>query len=308
MKGTTFSYTCFLIFLAACSAAPSQLHQDKALTTSSLIAEGASLTLVSDDFKFTEGPAVDAEGNVFFTDQPNDRIMKWSTKGTLSVYMQGTGRANGLYFDHDGNLVACADLNNQLWLINKEKGITVLVNDFEGKKLNGPNDLWIDAAGGIYFTDPFYKREYWARTEKEIEKERVYYLSPAKKDLVIVADDLVQPNGIIGTPDGKKLYIADIGAGKTYAYEINKGGRLSNKALFAAMGSDGMTIDHLGNIYLTNRNGVTVFSKTGEKITQIQVNKDWTANVTFGGKDQKTLFITAMNALYSLEMNVHGVR
>src|SRR5690349_14860891 len=107
-----------------------------------LIAKGAVLTRVSSDFKFTEGPAVDPNGNVFFTDQPTDKIMKWSVDGKLSVYMENAGRSNGLYFDNDGNLLSCADLNNQLWLIDKNKKVTVLVNDFEGKKLNGPNDLW----------------------------------------------------------------------------------------------------------------------------------------------------------------------
>ena len=144
--------------------------------------------------------------------------MKWSTDGSLSVFMEGTGRSNGLFIDKNGNLIACADLNNQLWMIDKSKNVTVLVKDFEGKKLNGPNDLWIDPEGGIYFTDPFYKRDYWTRTEKEIEEENVYYLSPDRKKLTIAATGLMQPNGIIGTPDGKKLYVADIKGRKTYSF------------------------------------------------------------------------------------------
>jgi gluconolactonase len=126
-------------------------------------------------------------------------------------------------------------------------------------------------------------------------------------EISIVVDDLVQPNGIIGTPDGKTLYIADIGANKTYSYKINRDGSLSDKKLFTELGSDGMTIDNRGNVYLTG-NGVTVFDKSGNKIQHIPIDKDWTANVTFGGKNQQTLFITAQQALYSLEMNVKGVR
>ena len=140
---------------------------------SGIIADGAQPTLVAADYKFTEGPAVDKDGNVFFTDQPNNRIMKWSTDGSLSVYIDDSGRANGLYFDNDGNLLACADLKNELWQIDSYKNVTVLISDFEGKQLNGPNDLWVDPKGGIYFTDPYYQRDYWTRTEKEIEKERV---------------------------------------------------------------------------------------------------------------------------------------
>lgn len=274
---------------------------------SHLIAKGKTPKLAASGFKFTEGPAVDRDGNVFFTDQPNDKIMKWSPDGTVSVYMEGAGRSNGLYFDKEGNLLSCADMNNELWSIDKSKQVTVLVKDFEGEKLNGPNDLWADPKGGIYFTDPFYKRNYWTRTEKEIEEENVYYLSPDKKKLTLVAGDFVRPNGIVGTRDGKKLYVADISAGKTYSFQINDDGTLSDRKLFTAMGSDGMTIDNKGNVYLTGK-GVTVFNPAGEQIEHIPVEEPWTANVCFGGKDLKTLFITASGAVYTLQMKVKGAR
>ena len=273
-----------------------------------LVADLANLTLVAADYKFTEGPAVDKNGDVYFTDQPNNKILKWTASdNSVSVYMEEAGRANGLYFDHDGNLLACADEKFELWRIDKAKNPKALITEFQGKKLNGPNDLWVDAKGGIYFTDPYYQRPYWERKEKEIEKERVYYLTPDMNELRIVADDLVQPNGIIGTPDGKMIYIADIGDKKTYSFTISENGDLSNKTLFTELGSDGMTLDNHGNVYLTG-NGVTVFNKKGEEILQIPVPQKWTANVTFGGPDQKILFITAMNSVYTLEMNVNGVR
>ena len=294
---------CFGLVLLYCPSTSAQPTKNK----NEIIANGAQLAQVAADYKFTEGPAVDKEGNVFFTDQPNNRIMKWSTDGTVSVYMENAGRANGLYFDHQGNLIACADEQNQLWLISPDKKVTVLINDFEGKKLNGPNDLWIDSMGGIYFTDPYYQRDYWTRTEKEQAGEWVYYLSPDKKMVTPVATDLVQPNGIVGTLDGKVLYVADIGDKKTYTYEINQDGSLSDKTLFVEMGSDGMTLDNQGNVYLTGE-GVTVFDKQGKKIEQIDVDEGWTANVCFGGKEQNKLFITAMKALYTLDMNVKGVQ
>ena len=112
-----------------------------------------------------------------------------------------------------------------------------------GKLLNGPNDVWIRPDNGLYFTDPFYKRPYWKRELAEQDGEAVYYLSPDRKQLDRVADDLKQPNGIIGTPDGKRLYVADIGAGKTFSYEIQRDGTLSEQNLFCTLGSDGMTID-----------------------------------------------------------------
>lgn len=296
-------YCLYLLFLWCSTVANAQSTEDK----STIVAPGAKLHQVAADYKFTEGPAVDAQGNVFFTDQPNNRIMRWSTDGTVSVYMEDAGRANGLFFDRQGNLIACADAKNQLWQISPDKQITVLVNDFEGKRLNGPNDLWIDPQGGIYFTDPYYQRDYWPHTEKEIDNERVYYLAPDKKTLTPVVTDLVQPNGIVGTVDGKQLYVADIGDKKTYVYQINDDGSLSDQQLFTDMGSDGLTLDSEGNVYLTGQ-GVTVFNKQGEKIEHIDVDEGWTANVCFGGKDRKTLFITAMKSLYTLDMQVEGVQ
>ena len=274
----------------------------------SIIATGAKIEMLSDSFSFTEGPAVDKTGNVYFTDQPNDRIWIWSVDGKLSEF-GSFGRANGTYFDRDGNLLACSDMDNELISIAMDGSYTILVAEFDGKKLNGPNDLWVNPKnGGIYFTDPLYKRNYWTRnTEMQQEGEYVYYLKPDRKTVVKVATDLKKPNGIIGTPDGKKLYIADIGDNKTYIYDIQEDGTLANKKLFASMGSDGMTIDSKGNIYLTGR-GVTVFNSKGERIAHIPVDANWTANVCFGGKDMKTLFITASQYLYSLQMNVKGVR
>ena len=274
---------------------------------SKIIAKGATLTQVEAAYEFTEGPAVDSEGKVFFTDQPNNRILKWTEGKGVSTFMENAGRANGLYFDHQGRLLACADEKNQLWRIHPDKKVDILLQDFEGKKFNGPNDLWVDPKGGIYFTDPFYKRSYWDHDEKEIESENVYYLAPGAKIPVIVADDLVKPNGIIGTKNGKTLYVADIGDKKTYCYQISPSARLQNKTLLTNLGSDGMTLDHKGNIYLTGQ-GVTVFNKKGHQIEHIDVPERWTANVVFGGKDQKTLFITAMGSVYTLDMKVHGIR
>ena len=274
----------------------------------SIIAPGAKVKKLADGFKFTEGPAVDAEGNVFFTDQPNDKIHKWSIDGRLSAWHDSPGRANGLYFDKRGNLIACADMNNELWSIDPEGKATVLVKDYKGKLLNGPNDLWEDLKGGIYFTDPLYKRDYWTRDPAmQQDGQHVYYLAPDQKKLMRVTEDLVQPNGIIGTPDGKLIYVADIGDRKTYVYNIEANGTLSGKKLFCTMGSDGMTIDSEGNIYLTGR-GVTVFNPSGEKIEQIPIDAGWTANVIFGGADRHTLFITAQTSIYGLQMRVKGVK
>lgn len=273
-----------------------------------IIADGAKLTLVADEYTFTEGPAMDKNGDVFFTDQPNDRIVKWSAAtNTVEDWMQPSGRSNGLYFDHDGNLLSCADEKNELWRIDMEKNKTVLISEFEEKLLGGPNDLWIDPDGGIYFTDPLYERPWWKPTENRIKERRVYYITPSIGEVKIVADDFVMPNGIIGTADGKTLYIADIGDKKTYRYQVKEDGSLSDRTLFCELGSDGMTLDHQGNVYLTG-DGVTVFDKSGKQIEHIEIPEKWTANLTFGGADQNILFITAMDSVYTLEMAVNGIR
>lgn len=281
-----------------------------AITTVSLSAEKASVVAVgakveklAGGFKFTEGPAADAQGNIFFSDIPNNRIHKWSSDPGapgLSTFRESSGGANGLYFDKKGNLLACEGTGRRLVSIDPTGNVTVLADKYQGKQFNSLNDLWIDPNGGVYFTDP----RYGGRDDMEQDGEHVYYLSPDRKKLIRVIADLVRPNGVIGTPDGKKLYVADHGGKKTFVYDINKDGTLSNKKLFAPEGSDGMTIDNQGNIYLTT-DVVAVYNSKGKKIETIQI-PETPANVTFGGKDKRTLFITARTSLYSVRMRVRG--
>jgi gluconolactonase len=278
-------------------------------SSSSILAGSATPQLVARQFKFTEGPAVDKVGNVFFTDQPNDKIWKYDTSGKLSVFLEKSGRSNGLYFDSKGNLLACADEQNQLWSIAPDGKATVLVKDVQGHRLNGPNDLWLHpGSGGIYFTDPYYQRDYWTRKapDPNLGGQKLYYLPKGQAQPIVADGQLQKPNGIIGTPDGQLLYVADIEADKTYRYQIAADGKLTNRQLFVAQGSDGMTIDNEGNVYLTGK-GITVYNPAGQQIQHIDVPAEWTGNVCFGGKDRKTLFITASDAVFILPMRVHGV-
>jgi gluconolactonase len=274
---------------------------------SSVLQPDAKLEKLAGDFSFTEGPSSDSKGNIYFTDQPNDRIMVWSNTGQLSAFMQPSGRSNGLAFDRDDNLWSCADEKNEIWKITPGKQVEKFDPKYNEKVLNGPNDLWIAPDGRVFFTDPFYKRPWWDHSDKPQAIQAVYFLDPASRKITRLTEDLVQPNGIVGTPDGKKLFVADIGANKTWSYKINKDGSLSEKTLFCDMGSDGMTIDTKGNIYLTGK-GVTVFDKTGTKLGNIEVPENWTANVCFGGDDMKTLFITASKGFYRIRLKVKGTR
>jgi gluconolactonase len=271
----------------------------------SVLAPGAKLQKLAGDFLFTEGPTCDTNGDVFFTDQPNNRIMKWSVDRKLSMFLQPAGRANGMSFDAKGNLIACCDEHNELWSIAPDKKVTVLVKNFQGKYLNGPNDVWIAPNGAMYVTDPFYQRKWWDHDTMALTNEEVFFLSPDRKNFLRATDDLKKPNGITGTPDGKTLFVADIGANQTWRYDILPDGSLTNKTLFCAKGSDGMTIDEEGDLYLCGH-GVTVFDKTGKPIEHIDIREPWTANVSFGGPDHKTLFITASKSLYAIQLRVKG--
>jgi gluconolactonase len=208
-------------------------------------------------------------------------------------------------FDKAGTLFVCADEKNELWEVAPDGKVTVLARKHEGNVLNGPNDVFVHPDGALYFTDPFYQRPWWTHTGMPQSSQQVYRLSPDRKQLVRVTDQLEKPNGIIGTPDGKRLFVADMGAKKTYVYDIQPDGALANQALFCESGSDGMTIDTEGNLYLTG-NGVLVFDKTGQQIAHIEVPEKWSANVCFGGADRQTLFITASKGLYSVRTKFKG--
>src|ERR1700753_2809133 len=232
--------------------------------------------LISKQFSFTEGASVDKKGNVFFTDQPNNKIWEYSTNGKLSVFLDSAGRSNGMYFDKKGNLISCADEHEQLWSISPKKKIKVILSDYQGHLMNGPNDIWIDNDGGIYMTDPYYQRPWWTRTKSDLDGGKAYYLPKGKDQPFIVDADVKKPNGIVGTPDGKYLYVADIADNKTYKYVINKDGTLSGRKLFTAMGSDGMTLDAEGNVYLTCK-GATIFNPDAHQIGHIDIPEPWTA-------------------------------
>jgi len=258
------------------------------------------LKILGDHFQFTEGPASDGADNVFFTDIRANRIYILSAEEKLSVFREESGGANGLYFDKDGNLIVCEGDNGRITAISPEGKTIVLADMYNGRRFNKPNDLWADLKGGIYFTDPCY-----GHTQRTQDGEHVYYLLPDRSKVIRVIDDFVRPNGIIGTPDGKTLYVADAGDGKIWKYTINADGTLSDKTFFAGCSSDGMTLDALGNLY-TTQESVLIFNPEGKQIGEIKTPARPT-NVTFGGKANRTLFITARTHLCSVKMNVRGI-
>lgn len=274
-----------------------------------VFSKNAKLILIDSSFSFTEGASTDKAGNVFFTDQPNNKIWKYDTSGKVSVFIYPSHRSNGMYFDEKGNLISCADEHDELISIAPDKKITVLINNYYGHILNGPNDVWVNRlTGGMYITDPYFQRDYWLRQrpDSNLHGEKLYYLSPNKKELLMVDSTIIKPNGIVGSNDEKYLYVADMGVWKTFRYDIQPNGLLRNKTLFINEASDGMTIDEKGNIYITG-NGVTVYNSTGKKIDHVDVPEKWTANLCFGGKNKDVLFITASKSLYKIQTLLKGV-
>jgi gluconolactonase len=268
--------------------------------SSNLIAPGATLKKVQSGFSFTEGPTADADGNVYFTDITGERIYKWSyLDGKISLYKEKTGKANGLMFDAKGRLVICEMGNNRVTLDDMKGNTTVLADSYNGKKLHMPNDLWIDSKGGIYFSD------FMGPGESQEGGLQIYYISPGQKSLKRSTEDLVAPNGLVGTPDGKTLYVTDPGARKTWSYRINPDATLADKKLFCEQAADGMTLDEKGNVYFGGSPTVAIFSPDGKKIGEIALPENCT-NMEFAGKDRKTLFFTAGTSVYTLEMAVRG--
>jgi gluconolactonase len=259
---------------------------------------GREVTRLATGFRFTEGPAVAPNGDIYFSDIPNERIHIWSANGGLSTFRENSGRANGLLFDALGNLGVCEGGNRRVTLTMPDGEIKVLADDYAGKKFNSPNDLWIDPEGGVYFTDPRYGKN---RNDMEQDGEDVYYLLPGGEKVIRVIDDLVRPNGIIGTLKGETLYVADRGAQKTYTYKVNDDGTLSDKKLFIEEGSDGMALDSRGNLYITI-DVVAVYSPEGKLLKKITV-PETPSNVCFG-KDGKTLFITARKSFYAVRLDI----
>ena len=268
--------------------------------SASPVDEGATLQKIGGGYLFTEGPAADAAGDVYFSDVDANKIYCWSaTNGMISTFRSGSGGANGLYFDNVGNLLTCEGDTKRLTSISMAGAVTVLAAQYNSAAFNKPNDLWVAPGGGVYFTDPLF-----GAGTKTQDGEHVYYLSPDRQTVTRVIADMTRPNGLIGTPDGKTLYVADYGAAKVYKYTINANGTLTGKTLFAAVQCDGMTIDAEGNIYMAE-SAVLIYSPAGNLIGRIAVPEIPT-NMTFGGLDRQTLFITAQTSVYTIRMATVG--
>ena len=260
------------------------------------------LEKVASGFTFVEGPASDKNGNVYFSDIPNQRIYIWTTQDSLVTYREESNGANGLYIDKEQNLLACEGYASRVSLTTPEGDYKIIASSFEGIPFNRTNDLWAHPNGDIYFTDPQYDGDMSNLNQGGMH---VYRIASDYKNIDKVCSDLVRPNGIIGTPDGKVLYVSDRGDGKTYKYSITADGTLSEKTLFINEGSDGMTLDEKGNLYITtkDKSQVDIYSQKGKLLKTIEIPEAPT-NLTFSGKTKGQLYITARTSLYRLRLDL----
>jgi gluconolactonase len=272
-----------------------------------LVPDGATVEQVATGYQFTEGPAAGPDNAIYFSDIPNQRILRFDpATREATTFRENSGRANGLMFDSIGRLLACEGANDggnrRLSRTEPDGAITTLADRWQGRKLNSPNDLEIDPQGGVYFTDPRYGK----RADMQMDIEAVFYLAPDGK-LSRVIRDLKRPNGLILSPDGKTLYVADNAAKKIIAYDVTTPGQPKNPRRFSGMGPDlgggcdGMTVDTQGRIYATGDQGVYVFNPDGTQATLIPT-PERPSNCTFAN-DGQTLYITARTSLYRITLN-----
>lgn len=302
-----------MIARSLCSAAllilsTAALADDKQGSISGIGPKG-EVTKVKGDFKFTEGPAADKKGNIYFSDIPANRVYRLESDGSTSIFREPSNHTNGSMFNAEGELVSC-EMDGQLVVVSPDgKQARPFAAAYQGKRFNAPNDLVIDSADGVYFTDPHFS----APNPLPQGVTAVYYVggSGLVKRLI---DDLKAPNGVILSTDEKTLYVVPSGQAEVMAYPVESPGKLGDGKVYCQLkqpegqqgrGGDGLTIDTKGNLYITSGLGLQVFDRDGKHLGIIEV-PEVPANATFGGPDFKTLYITARTSLYKAEMEATG--
>ena len=270
--------------------------------------------------RWSEGPVWFAAGRyLLWSDIPNNRIMRWDdTDGSVSVFRTPSNNTNGHTVDRQGRLVSCEHLGRRVTRTEHDGTVSVIADQFEGKRLNSPNDVVVKSDGSIWFTDPSYGilMDYeGARADSEIGACHVYRVSP-DGEISIAADDYVKPNGLAFSPDESLLYIADTGATHTEGgpkhirrHIVAPDGTLSGGDVFADCTNglfDGFRCDRDGRIWTSAADGVHCLDTSGKLIGKVHI-PEMVANVCFGGPKLNRLFICGTTSLYSVFLNVNGV-
>lgn len=273
-----------------------------------IVAPGVVAEVLGSGYGFCEGPAADAEGNVYFSDGKKDSIHFWQPGKPVAVFVDDSRDANGMMFNAAGELVVCEGAAFRVVAFDvKTKKKRILVGEGE-RQFNEPNDLAIDSAGGFYFTDPNYKHA----GQESIKPELAYYRSPEGK-VTVVSDACTNPNGVLLSADEKTLYLADCRGKLIYRYDVASPGKLAGETRWLDLGAnpDGMTADEEGNLYFAcGRAGIKVYSRDGKPLGDISVEHGvpYASNVCFGGKDFRTLLITSRDQFLGVKTKVTGAR
>jgi gluconolactonase len=272
---------------------------------SEIVPAGATAEKVAGNMNFTEGPAWITD-HLIFSDIPANELKRWSEKDGVSTFRSPSENTNGNTVDREGRLISCQHTARRVIRTEPDGSITVLADQYQGKKLNSPNDAVVKSDGTIYFTDPTYGID---RKLKEQPHNHVFRLNPETKELTAVATDFDQPNGLCFSPDEKRLYVADSGRPHhVRAFDVQPDGTLAHSRVFCTItpgAPDGIRADAQGNLYSTAGNGVQVFSPDAQPLALIPTPES-PANCAFGGPDFQTLFMTARTSLYRIHLNVKG--
>ena len=281
---------------------------------------------VSKQFAYDNVPASERLSNQYFSSQPNNDLHEYPINENLTVYIDNTGRSTSTYYDRNGHVITSPSQNYTA--PNSKRGkSTVIVRNIEERHIYQPDDVTVLQNRNVYYTDPNYKytdpnykyadpdyrytdpnyRGEYTTQAQPVKNEQVYRIPNNKKRTFVTAKGVQKPNAMIATPDGKYLYVADMQNNKTYKYQVNDDGSLYNPQVFANQGSEGMTMDNKGNIYLTG-DGVSIYNPQGNKIDYINVPAKRTSNVSFGGKNKNKLYITSSDSIYVMNMDVKGAQ
>lgn len=282
----------------------------------SLLEKGARIEQVVAGLQYVEAATGDGKGNVFFADLPTGRILRWSASGRLSIIRDGAATPMGIGVAPSGQLIICEAKGRKLTVTDADGYARTLIDAYQGKKLNSPCGVWVDASGGVYFSDP--RLDHGEQFEQD--RERLYYLRPDATEPTPAAEDLRRPEALAAAPDGRTLYVADVLDNKTWAYAIGANGSLSGKRLLAPTGTRGLTVDERGNVYLIS-GAVRVYSPGGDFLGEFR-GPGPAYSGAFGGEDGRILYLAcniqkpvpgappgkveSQGGLYAVRMTVRG--
>jgi gluconolactonase len=283
-------------------------HAQSTSGIAGVVAPGVAPELVQEGFVFTEGPVGIPDGGLYFSDIRPNRIYHLDPGGKISLVREQTNGANGLALTREGDLLAAEGEGKRISRRSRDGGVTTITEGIAGKPFLSPNDLLVDANGGIYITDPGPRPVVPGRTAY------VYYLPAGAKEPIVIDDQIARPNGITLTRDGKTLIVNDTLGPTVYAYDVQPDGSVKNKRTFAQLrdipegkesGADGMALDREDRLYVTTVAGVQVFDAAGKYLGTIKVPRQ-PANAGFAGPDKRVLYITAREGLYRINMLAQG--